>query len=145
MEISDWLASGALLISVLVALGSYLSTRYNKMIRLVELEKSFLDKIVEARFRYSDIVEKINAAQSLSDETKEVLRTFVKDRLEEYLNAIDYACDKYLRGILDKKSFPEVFGTQIKEALSNKTLFDIVMDGVSNRFKSIKKVYQELK
>lgn len=142
MGASDWIAIAALIVSIIAAVKSFVSARYNKTIRLVELEKSFLDRIVEARFRYSEVIDKIGAIQFQDEDTKSVLRSFINDRLEEYLNSIDYACDKYIRNMLDKESFIEVFGTQIREALDNQTLYDIVMNGDQNRFKSIKKVYQ---
>jgi len=71
-------------------------------------------------------------------------RRSLEERIEEYLNALDYACDKYNDGIIDKTSFERNFAKLVIEAYNNKHMYDNIANGDTNRFAQLKKIFQQL-
>lgn len=143
MTPSDWIALGALIISIAAFVLSIVLALNSNRISKVELEQAFLSHINEARKSYSSLAEKIADLNIEDDEKKKTLLFFLDERLEEYLNSLDYACSKYLSKVLDKESFENNFKRLIQEANDNNSMFRNVLNGDKNRFTSLKKVYHE--
>ncbi|MCB5270448.1 MAG: hypothetical protein LHW56_01230 [Candidatus Cloacimonetes bacterium] len=139
----DWIALVALLISIGAFILSIVLAWNSIRIGKVTLEQAFLSDIKEARNRYSSLFDKIIEIDQKDKQKKELSVAFLEERLEEYLNSLDYACGKYLSKIMNKKSFEENFKRLVQEVYENEKLFKNVMNGDKNRFVSLKKVYEE--
>lgn len=61
---------------------------------------------------------------------------------ENYLNAIEEACAKYIDKKIDRKRFKKAYSTAIRNVVENKN-YKKYFDAVSSRYKAILKVYAE--
>lgn len=138
------LACLAFIVSIAALLRSFATDRFNKRMSKSVFEKELLNKINYARTNYAAKYDQIVSLADIEESQKELYRLALEERIEEYLNALEYACDKYNDGILDKASFKRNFVKLVTEAYNNKNIFNNIVNGDTNRFVQLKKVIQDL-
>ncbi len=134
----------ALLISVLNSSFYLFSYRVELKQRKFDLEHKLLIDIRDARSKFLDICDKLTSIPKNKTELTSVVAAMVEERKEEYLNTIDYTCDKYLNGFLDKKSFINNLSPLVLTISSSKTLRNSVFNEKKNIYPNIKRVVLEL-
>ncbi len=143
MTVLEYCAIGALFVSLLSLAISLYVFFYKHRNSQADRETICLDRISDARYKYSSLVEKIVEPNQISEEKKTIFNDLLQERIEDYLNALDFACQRYLKGFLDKNSFKDNFKNLILASREDSKLFDNVMFKDKNRFVSIKKVCKE--
>lgn len=113
-----------------------LSTRYNKLVQ-GQVEMQIRERITNARIRYEDLI-----IQYQKDLQSELIKDVYESTKEEFLNAYDEACQKYLDGKVDKERFKKSYFTEIQDIVKNKS-FKSRYDTQSTPYKATLKVYEE--
>jgi len=130
----------------------YKSDKANQ-ISMGESERSTRDLISQARRNMED--RSLYFAELLKDIEKKKKPIFkaaekaLKSAVEDWLNAYENACGKYLDGKIDKKRFREDFETEIRNFVDDKKKKEIygqlLHSEEKSHYKSIWKVYREWK
>ena len=105
------------------------------------LEKDLLNSINNSHSSWQFVVQKKFELRGLDDAGIKILEGIEKERIEEYLNSLDYACDKYNESIIDRKSFIRNFVKSIEATSEDDKLFSIVNSNDKNKFKALKKAF----
>lgn len=82
------------------------------------------------------------AAKECSDEKHSLKDTILSAALEDWLNAYDEACAKYLDDKIDKDRFKKMYSVEIRQIVENETTKSYY-NSVSTRYKATLKVYNE--
>ena len=123
--------------STITACGTILlSFRYNKLVQ-GQVEMQIRERITNARIRYEDLI--INHKDELNDE---LIKNVYESTKEEFLNAYDEACQKYLDKKEDKERFKKSYFTEIQSIVKNES-FKQKYDTQSTSYKATVKVYNE--
>lgn len=123
--------------SFITACGTLLlSFKYNKLVQ-GQVEMQIRERITNARIRYEDIV--IQQKENLNDP---MLKFVYDSTKEEFLNAYDEACQKYLDKKVDKERFKKSYFTEIQSIVKNDN-FKEKYDSQSTPYKATVKVYNE--
>lgn len=123
--------------SLITACGTIvLSFRYNKLVQ-GQVEMQIRERITNARIRYEDLT--IQYKEKLGDE---LIKSVYESTKEEFLNAYDEACQKYLDKKVDKDRFKKSYFTEIQSMVKNES-FKQKYDTQSTPYKATLKVYKE--
>lgn len=95
------------------------------------------ERITYARTRYEDLI--INHNKELNDE---LIKMVYESTKEEFLNAYDEACQKYLDGKVDKERFKKSYFIEIQSIVKSVD-FKQKYDTQSTPYKATVKVYNE--
>ncbi len=139
------LASCALLISLYNIYRNYSMDRYNKKMGGTNLEKDLLNDINKQRERFTSITADFVKMGELTDDQKKIYQGQINEVMESYLNRLDYACQKYNDGIIDKDSFETNFSELIKQASQDENVLTIVSDDKRNKYKHLKQAFLKIK
>lgn len=90
-----------------------LSFKYNKLVQ-AQVEMQIRERITYARTRYEDLI--INHNKELNDE---LIKMVYESTKEEFLNAYDEACQKYLDGKVDKERFKKSYFIEIQSIVKS--------------------------
>lgn len=113
-------------------------TNEANMLTKGQVEIQIREMISAARYRYSEM-----GCKFLDKETKEeTAKSFINSATEDYLNAYDEACAKYLDGKVDKKRFKKLYFNEIKNLVEHEQTRDKYI-GPQTRFQDTVDVYQE--
>jgi hypothetical protein len=99
-----------------------------------QIELQIREMISAARSRYEDKVE-----QNLDTDIHKAL---VKSAYENFLNAYDEACMKYLDGKVDKDRFKKAYEVEIRQLIENPAN-DEYYNKIQSKFNSTKEVYSK--
>lgn len=113
-----------------------LSFKYNKLVQ-AQVEMQIRERITYARTRYEDLI--INHNKELNDE---LIKMVYESTKEEFLNAYDEACQKYLDEKVDKERFKKSYFIEIQSIVKNVD-FKQKYDTQSTPYKATVKVYNE--
>lgn len=113
-----------------------LSFKYNKLVQ-AQVEMQIRERITYARTRYEDLI--INHNKELNDE---LIKMVYESTKEEFLNAYDEACQKYLDGKVDKERFKKSYFIEIQSIVESVD-FKQKYDTQSTPYKATVKVYNE--
>lgn len=133
----------AIVVSIVSLYRSFATDKFNKKMSKSVLEKELLNRINNARTSYSMLYEKIMDMEK-TDIQKQLSELAVKERLEEYINALEYTCDKYLDGVLDKKSFKRNFSSLVTGLFDQNNVYEVMDSEEKNKYPALKHVYNEL-
>lgn len=123
--------------SLITACGTIvLSFRYNKLVQ-GQVEMQIRERITNARIRYEDLT--IQYKEKLGDE---LIKSVYESTKEEFLNAYNEACQKYLDKKVDKDRFKKSYFTEIQSMVKNES-FKQKYDTQSTPYKATLKVYEE--
>lgn len=125
-------------------------------ISMGELEKSIRDFISQARRNMEDkamhLMTVLKGRRSNELETNEkfifeAIKKVYKSAIEDWLNAYEEACAKYLDGKIDKDRFHKTFKTEIKNIIEgekeNKEMYELIHPEETSHYKAIWEVYKE--
>ena len=113
-----------------------LSLRYNKLVQ-GQVEMQIRERITNARIRYEDLI--INHKDEIKDK---LINSVYESTKEEFLNAYDEACQKYLDEKVDKERIKKSYFTEIQSIVTNEH-FKQKYDTQSTPYKATVKVYNE--
>ncbi len=113
-----------------------LSFKYNKLVQ-GQVEIQIRERITNARIRYEDFI--INHQNDLNSE---LIKKAYESIKEEFLNAYEEACQKYLDNKVDKKRFKKSYHIEIKNIVGNGA-FKEKYDTQSTPYNATVKVYKE--
>ncbi len=113
-----------------------LSFKYNKLVQ-AQVEMQIRERITNARIRYEDLI--INYGNKLDNE---LVKGVYESTKEEFLNAYDEACQKYLDKKVDKERFKKSYFVEIQSIVKNEN-FKQKYDSQSTQYKATVKVYNE--
>lgn len=137
MQTSDMITLILGIASFITACGTIvLSFRYNKLVQ-GQIEMQIRERITNARIRYEDLT--IRYKENLGDE---LVKGVYESTKEEFLNAYDEACQKYLDKKVDKERFKKSYFTEIQSMVENES-FKQKYDTQSTPYKATLKVYKE--
>ena len=137
MQTSDIITLILGIASSITACGTILlSFRYNKLVQ-AQVEMQIRERITNARTRYEDLI--IN---HMEDFNSGLIKTVYESTKEEFLNAYDEACQKYLDKKVDKARFKKSYFTEIQSIVKNID-FKKKYDTQSTPYKATVKVYNE--
>lgn len=141
MKVSDMITLILGIASIITACGTiFLSYRCNKLVQ-GQVEMQIRERITNARTRYENFV--IAHDDKLNQKTKDPIIEFVYESIkEEFLNAYDEACQKYLDEKVDKYRFKKSYFAEIQSIVKNET-FRTKYDSQSTPYKATVKVYNE--
>jgi hypothetical protein len=159
----DWslIVSGFSLIIAIIS--SYLSIRVQKIANLIsagEIEKSIRDLISQARrnmedrslyfmklrmeLRHETMVRE-DRENLMNNAIEVAIRTY-KSAVEDWLNAYEEACAKYLDGKIDKERFYKTYRHEIKNIVEvnkdNEEMYSLIHPEGTSHYKAIWKVYK---
>lgn len=112
-------------------------------ISLLDSITSADEKIGECSAAMDDLLAK--GVENLNDEEKTLLELKTKrynTAKENYLNAIEEACAKYLDNKIDKKRFKKAYSSSVRKVVENQN-FKKYFDPVTSKYKAILKVYDK--
>lgn len=95
------------------------------------------ERITNARIRYEDLT--IVYKEKLSND---LIQSVFESTKEEFLNAYDEACQKYLDKKVDKERFKKSYFAEIQSIVKNEE-FKQKYDSQSSPYKATVKVYNE--
>lgn len=125
--------------STITACGTIvLSFRYNKLVQ-GQVEMQIRERITNARIRYEDLV--INHNKAIVNKDDLITKVYESTK-EEFLNAYDEACQKYLDKKVDKERFKKCYFIEIQSIVKNED-FKQKYDTQSTQYKATVKVYDE--
>lgn len=125
------------IVSFLTACGTILlSFRYNKLVQ-GQVEMQIRERITNARIRFEDLT--ICYREKLDNK---LIISVYESTKEEFLNAYDEACQKYLDKKVDKDRFKKSYFTEIQSIVKNES-FKQKYDTQSTPYKATVKVYKE--
>lgn len=137
MQTSDVITLLLGIVSFITACGTILlSFKYNKLVQ-GQIEMQIRERITNARIRYEDLT--INHKEKLGDE---LIKSVYESTKEEFLNAYDEACQKYLDKKVDKERFKKSYFIEIQSIVHNEN-FKQKYDTSSSPYKATLKVYKE--
>ena len=137
METDDIITLVLGLSSTLTAVATILlSFRNNKLVQ-GQVEMQIRERITNARTRYENLT--IEHGKNLGD--KLIQSVFLSSK-EEFLNAYDEACQKYLDKKVDCNRFKKSYFNEIKSLVENPS-FKECFDSHSTQYKATVKVYNE--
>ena len=123
--------------SLVTACGTILlSFRYNKLVQ-GQVEMQIRERITNARIRYEDLTIQYNEALN-----NDLIISVFESAKEEFLNAYDEACQKYLDKKVDKERFKKSYFVEIQSIVKNDN-FKEKYDSQSTDYKATVKVYNE--
>lgn len=131
-------------VSFFTACGTILlSFKYNRLVQ-AQVEMQIRERITNARIRYEDLI--INhiddIVNSQNDCSSELINKVYESTKEEFLNAYEEACQKYLDKKVDKVRFKKSYFTEIQSIVENQD-FKSKYDTKSTPYKATIKVYEE--
>lgn len=137
MKTSDMITLILGIVSFLTACGTILlSFRYNKLVQ-GQVEMQIRERITNARIRFEDLT--ICYREKLDNK---LIISVYESTKEEFLNAYDEACQKYLDKKVDKDRFKKSYFTEIQSIVKNES-FKQKYDTQSTPYKATVKVYKE--
>ena len=137
------ISSLSIVIAVISLIKSFATSRESKQFKKIAVEDSCLNNIVAARQRYSEFSEKVISLDERDERKKAILLSYHKERVEEYLNALDLASDRYLNGYIDEASFKRNFKELVSQCQESKEVMNIISDQTKNKYPALKKVFVE--
>lgn len=141
--ISLVVAGISLLLSALALRNASKASSASIEIALFNAINSASEKISECSEAMDELIAK--GVANLNHEEKTLLGLKTKRfnvSNENYLNAIEEACAKYIDKKIDRKRFKKAYSTAIRNVVENKN-YKKYFDAVSSRYKAILKVYAE--
>lgn len=139
MQTSDVITLLLGIASLITACGTIiLSFRYNKLVQ-AQVEMQIRERITSARVRYEDLIINYNKELKAGDEL--IIKVYESTK-EEFLNAYDEACQKYLDDKVDKERFKKAYFIEIQNIVKNDN-FKSKFDTQSTQYKATVKVYNE--
>lgn len=137
MEISDYITLTIGTGTMVTALGAlFLSKNYNRLIQ-GQVEMQIRERITNARIRYEDLTLRHN-----EDLDNELVKTVFDSATEEFLNAYDEACQKYIDSKVDRERFKKSYFNEIQSIVENH-IFKSKYDFTTTRYRATVKVYKE--
>jgi uncharacterized membrane protein (DUF106 family) len=131
-----------ILLAIVSLFNSFINTKLShgqKKLQEGQVEMQIRDRISNARNRYEDLTLKL--AQS-KDADESLMPEVLKSAKEEFANAYDEACQKYLDAKVDKIRFEKSYFNEIKSIVEN-TNFAEWYIGAKTRYQATVKVYRE--
>ncbi|MBD5113556.1 MAG: hypothetical protein HDT42_13645 [Ruminococcaceae bacterium] len=126
-------------VSFFTACGTILlSFKYNRLVQ-AQVEMQIRERITNARIRYEDLI--INHMDQIVS-NNELINKVYESTKEEFLNAYEEACQKYLDKKVDKVRFKKSYFTEIQSIVENQD-FKSKYDTKSTPYKATVKVYEE--
>ena len=101
------------------------------------LEKDLLFNIKTARANWTSFTLKLLEFKTQNNIMKEKMKDLAVNRMKDYLLALDYACDKYHIGLIDKTSFDRNFLDIILTVKKQKHLLQKIK--AENNYNSLKR------
>lgn len=137
MRISDWITLAIGIGTMLTALCALnLSKNYNKLVQ-GQVEMQIRERITNARIRYEDLTLQHN--QNLEDE---LVKNVFFSATEEFLNAYDEACQKYLDYKVDRERFKKTYLNELQSIVENVN-FKAKYEFTITKYRATVKVYKE--
>ena len=124
---------GTILVAICAIINSYQNTRLAQ----AQVEMQIRERISNARVRYEDLT--IKHGQKTDNDL--ILAVF-KSSEEEFANAYDEACQKYLDKKVDKIRFKKSYSNEIKNIVDD-SAFSERYKGSQTRFQATVKVYNK--
>jgi hypothetical protein len=140
---------GISIISLLIAFLAYCKSKEAIRISMGESERSTRDLISQARRNMEDralyFAELLKDIKNKKEPIFKASEKAVNSAVEDWLNAYENACGKYLDGKIDKKRFRKDFETEIRnlmeEKKKNKIYGKLLYPKEKSHYKNIWKVY----
>lgn len=123
--------------TILVAICAIINSFQNTRLAQAQVEMQIRERISNARTRYEDLT--IKHGQNVDDE---LIAAVFNSAKEEFSNAYDEACQKYLDKKVDKIRFKKSYTNEIKNIVDNPA-FSERYKGPQTQFQATVKVYQE--
>lgn len=137
MQTSDIITLILGISSIITACGTILlSFRYNKLVQ-AQVEMQIRERITNARTRYEDLI-----ISHMDELDSGLMKTVYESTKEEFLNAYDEACQKYLDKKVDKTRFKKSYFIEIQSIVRD-VIFKEKYDTQSTPYKATVKVYNE--
>lgn len=137
METGDIITLALGISSTVTAVATILlSHRYNKLVQ-GQVEIQIRERITNARIRYENLT--IEHQKNLKDE---LIQGVFNSSKEEFLNAYDEACQKYLDKKVDRKRFKKSYSNEIQSIVKNPA-FKSEFDSRSTPYQATVKVHDE--
>ncbi len=133
----------AIVIAVISLIFSYKANEFNKTHQEASLEKDLIIHISSKRKFFLEFQKMyIDSELCSTDKKEQILIDIMNSSMEEYLNSLDYTCDTYLKGAINKESFEKNFSDEIESVGNNENFASIIYSEKSNKYVSLKKVLQ---
>lgn len=155
----NWISIIVSGISIVIAIYAAVSSRKtsNKanLISMGTLENSLRDLISQSRRNMEDkglfiSTLKVKKTEDFDKEERkqfEIIRKAYSSAVEDWLNAYEEACAKYLDGKVDKERFRKTYKQEITNIVKvnkdNLEIHDLIHPESTSRYRSIWKVYRE--
>lgn len=145
-EITALVIAGISLIFAVVSF--FISLNANKKSSSASVELTIHDAITSATEKIMDCsadMDKLNAKSNRTEEEESELqmkKTRFNVAVENYLNAYEVACAKYIDNKIDKVRFEKLYTSCVQKIVENPK-FKKYFDAVTSRYKAILKVYKE--
>ena len=117
------LGISSLILSVVALIVSF---RYNKLVE-AQVEMQVRERITGARVRYEDSIIKHHEYLQNSEQKNNLFNFFLKSVKEDFLNAYDEACQKYLDKKIDEDRFKKSYFNEIQSIVKDKH-FKLIFD-----------------
>jgi len=141
MEITTLVIETASIIIAIVALiiSVYSLSIAKSRVLLVmgQVEMQIRDRIKSARNRRDDL-----ALRHKSELGEQIVKDVIASAEEEYLNAYEEACQKYLDNKVDRKRFKKAYFDEIRNIVEDEHYAER-FGKLNTRFKAIEKVFKE--
>jgi len=142
---------GIAIISLLIAFLAYCKSKEAIRISMGESERSTRDLISQARRNMEDrslyFAELLKDIENKKEPIFKASKKALNSAVEDWLNAYENACGKYLDGKIDKKRFRKDFETEIRNFVDDKKKKEIygqlLHPKEKSHYKSIWKVSRE--
>lgn len=135
MQTSDIITLVLGISSSITAFGALtLSIRHNKLVQ-GQVEVQIRERITNARIRYEDLT-----IQHKDELNNDLIKEVFESAKEEFLNAYDEACQKYLDKKVDTERFKKSYMVEIQSIVKN-DVFKQKYDSQSTPYKATVRVY----
>jgi siroheme synthase (precorrin-2 oxidase/ferrochelatase) len=124
---------GTILVSVSSLINSFI---YNRLVK-GQIEMQIRERISNARARYEDFI-----LQYASDLANELVGSILRSTKEEFSNAYEEACQKYLDNKVDRDRFKKSYSNEIRSIVENNAFKQLYVPP-QTQFKATFKVYEE--
>jgi Rps23 Pro-64 3,4-dihydroxylase Tpa1-like proline 4-hydroxylase len=135
MEANDYITIVIGFVTFLTSIASIINSLTNTRLLQGQVEIEIRERITQARNRIDDM--------TLNSSDKPNFQVVFKDAVEEYLNAYNEACQKYLDRKVDLKRFRKTYFTELVELKRNDT-YKPYLDERAEFYQALFKVYNSL-
>lgn len=149
----EWISIGISFISLVISIFAFATSHKASQIAMGESEKSSRDLLSQARRHMDECVKDLSGVQTNKEaadynETKfKATEHSLKSAVEDWLNAYEEICSKYLDKKIDRKRFKKTYKSEIRGIVESKEdnefVYRLINPEGTSRFRAIWKVYRQ--